>query len=139
MLETVRRSLSSLQKGLDILCSFDFATASLSAQAISERLSLPLSTTYKYIETLLEKGFLVRNPETRNYELGLTLFKLGNIISSRMKMVDIAQPHMKVLSSESGETVLLTVIAGREVVCLEREETSSRIKVSLAACRPYGY
>ncbi len=131
MLETSRRSLNSLQKGLDILCSFDSQTISLSAQAISERLNLPLSTTYKYIEALLEKGFLLRNPETRNYELGLMLFKLGNIISSRMKLVDIALPHMQTLSSTSGETVLLTVSAGNEVVCVERVETDRRIKLSL--------
>jgi DNA-binding IclR family transcriptional regulator len=131
MLESSRKLLASLQKGLDILCCFDFTRPCLSAQEISGRLNLPLSTTYKYLESLQEKGFLVRNQETRNYEIGLMLFRLGNITGSRMKLVDIALPHMKALSAGSGETVLLTVISGREVVCVERVETNGRIRLSL--------
>jgi DNA-binding IclR family transcriptional regulator len=131
MLESSRKFLTSLHKGLDILCCFDFTRTCLSAQEISDRLDLPLSTTYKYLESLQEKGFLVRNRETKNYELGLMLFRLGNVTGSRMKLVNIALPHMKALSAGSGETVLLTVISGREVVCVERVETDGRIRVSL--------
>lgn len=131
MLESSRKLLGSLQKGLDVLCCFDFTRPCLSAQEISERLNLPLSTTYKYLKSLHEKGFLVRNQETRNYELGLMLFRLGNVAASRMKPVTIALPHMKALSAGSGETVLLTVMSGREVVCVERVETNGRIRLSL--------
>jgi IclR family KDG regulon transcriptional repressor len=125
------QSITSLQKGLDILRLFDFDSETFSAQAISGRLSIPLSTTYRYLETLREKGFLVRNQETKAYELGFMLFKLGDIVSSRMRLAEIVQPHMKSLSSLSGETVLLTVISGWEVVCIEKVETNRRIKLSL--------
>jgi IclR family KDG regulon transcriptional repressor len=113
------QSITSLQKGLDILRLFDFDSETFSAQAISGRLSIPLSTTYRYLETLREKGFLVRNQETKAYELGFMLFKLGDIVSSRMRLAEIVQPHMKSLSSLS------------EVVCIEKVETNRRIKLSL--------
>ena len=75
---------------------------------------------------------MVRNQETKNYELGFMLFKLGNIISSRMKLDEIVLPHMESLSALSGETVLLTVISGWDVVCIERVEAQRAIKLSLA-------
>jgi len=131
MLERTRKSLGSLQKGLDILCCFDFMTTSLSAQTIARRLGLPLSTTYKYLDNLQEKGFIARNPETRNYELGLTLFRLGNVVSSRMKLADFILPSMRDLLEATGETVLLTVISNMEVVCVERVEITRRMRLSL--------
>jgi len=127
----MKRLISSLEKALHILSSFDFNNQVFSAQAISDRLNIPLSTTYRYLETLKERGFLLRNPVTKNYELGFMLFRLGNIVSSRMKLTETIFPHMKSLSSLSDETVLLTVISGLEVVCIERIETQRLIKLTL--------
>ena len=125
------RAINSLEKGLDILSCFDLQNNSLSAQAISERLSIPLSTTYRYLETLKTRGFLARNGMTKNYGLGFMLFKLGNIVSSHMKLIEIALPYMKSLSSLSEETVILTALNGWEVICLERVESQKLIKLSL--------
>jgi len=127
----MKEKVVSLQKGLDILCSFYFGNESFSAQSISERLNIPLSTTYRYLEIFEKRGFLIKNSETRNYKLGFVLFKMGNIVASQMKLVDIVLPHMKSLSSLSGETVLLTVISGWEAICIEKVETNRLIKLSL--------
>jgi len=127
----MKNLVSSLDKGLDILCCFDFEKKAQSAQSISERLNIPLSTTYRYLMTLGKRGFLVRDSGTKAFKIGFMLFKLGNIVSSQMKLVDIVLPHMKSLSSDSGETVLLTVINGREAMCLEKVETNKMIKLSL--------
>ena len=126
----MKKPITSLEKGLDILCSFDFAHGDLSAQTISERLKLPLSTTYRYIQTLEKKGFLTKNAGANKYKLGLMLLQLGNIVASQMKMVDIVMPHMKALALLSGETVLLNVAQGWESVCIEKIDTPKLMKVS---------
>ncbi|MGA2316222.1 MAG: IclR family transcriptional regulator [Thermodesulfobacteriota bacterium] len=127
----MKNSVSSLDKGLDILCSFDFDNKALPAQSISQQLNMPLSTTYRYLMTFEKRGFLVREPGTKNFKLGFVFFRLGNIVSSQMELIDIVLPYMKFLSSESGETVLLTVINGWEAMCLEKVETNKVIKLSL--------
>lgn len=73
----------------------------------------------------------MRNQETKNYELGFIFFKLGNIVSLRMKLAEIVSPHMKSMSYQSGETVLLTVISGWEVICLDKVEAQRLIRLSL--------
>ena len=127
----MKNSVSSLDKGLDILCCFDFEKKTQSAQSISERLNIPLSTTYRYLMTMEKRGFLARDPGTKAFKIGFMLFKMGNIVASQMKLVDIVFPHMKSLSALSGETVLLTVISGWEVICIEKVETNRLIKLSL--------
>ncbi len=127
----MKNPVSSLEKGLDILCTYNLHNEPLSAQSISKRLNMPLSTAYRYLMTLEKRGFLVRNRETKDYKLGFMLFKLGNIVSSRMKLVDIILPYMKSLSSLSGETIWLTVASGWEAVCIEIVEADKVIKFSL--------
>jgi IclR family KDG regulon transcriptional repressor len=125
------KSLTSLEKGLDILSVFDSDRSELSVQEIAASLSLPLSTTYRYLDILVSKGFLTRDAVKRKILLGPASFRMGQVASSRMSLVDIAHPYMSSLSQLSGETVFLTVISGWEAMCLDKIEQSHGIRMSL--------
>ena len=127
----MQKAVYSLQKGLEILCCFGLDRPTLSAQAISKELNIPLSTTYRYVQSLEEKQFLIKSPGTKKYGLGFMLFQLGNIAASQTKLVQVVMPHMETLASLSGETVFLTVLSGRRTVCLERIEAQKAIRMSL--------
>jgi len=124
------KKINSVEKSLDILSCFSFEHRTISAQTFSEHLGIPLSTTYRYLETLKQKGFLARSSIASNYELGLKLFKLGNIVSSQMNLGEIALPHMKSLSFLSGETILLVALNGLKAICLEQVEPQKLIRLS---------
>jgi len=68
--KNVSKPIYSLQKGLDIVCCFDHDHEVLSALEISERLKIPLSTTYRYLTVLVEKGFLARDFDSSKCTLG---------------------------------------------------------------------
>ena len=72
---------TSIEKVLDILCSFDSNHQELSVLEFSEHLNIPLSTTYKYLNILIKKGFLAKDTTTKKYSIGLTLFKIGNQVT----------------------------------------------------------
>jgi IclR family KDG regulon transcriptional repressor len=123
--------LGSAEKALNLISLFDLTHQDFYAQEFSHLLSIPLSTTYKYLDLLTRKGFLVKNPDTKKFSLGYNVFRLGNVMLEGLKLVDLALPIMKSLSMESGETVLLTVLNGWEATCLERIETQKLIKLSI--------
>jgi DNA-binding IclR family transcriptional regulator len=125
------RSTSSLKKGLDILSFFDLHQEGLTAQTVSERFNIPLSTTYRYLTALTEKGFVRRDPDSNRYMLGHMVFKLGNLTSFQTKLVQILKPHMRRLSDLSDETVLLTIINGWDAVCIDKIDSPRLIKLSL--------
>lgn len=56
----------SLEKALDILCVFEPDVPERTAQDISLLMGFPLSSTYKYLEVLLRKGFLAKTLNRRN-------------------------------------------------------------------------
>ncbi len=123
--------MASAEKVLNLICLFNTTQQEFSAQEVSQNLETPLSTTYKYLDLLNRKGFLIKNPETKRFGLGFTIFKLGNLMINGLRVVDIALPYMKKLSANSQETVLLSALNGWEAICIERIETQRLIKLSL--------
>ena len=123
--------ITSLQKGLNVLCCFGFDEETISAREISKRLNIPLSTTYRYLETLEERGFLAKDSDIGNYRLGFMIFQMGNISSLQINLINVAVLHMKSLASLSSETVLLTIISGWKTLCIESIEASRRVKLTL--------
>ncbi|MBW2207217.1 MAG: IclR family transcriptional regulator [Deltaproteobacteria bacterium] len=125
------RPFASLEKAIEILSLFDSEHQGLSAREISRMLSIPLSTTYKYLDLFLRKGFLSKDARTRELSLGLGIFKMGNLAAERISIVDIALPYMHSLSVKSGETVTLTVLHGMEGLCVETVESPRIVRLTI--------
>ena len=117
------KKTSSLQKGLEILNAFTQSKEELTVQMISEKLNIPLSTTYRYIDTLLEEGFLSRNSIHRKLEFGPVLFHLAYKIVSDIKIIDIVKPQLESLQKRSGETILLHIL--KHFQAMRNSKTSS--------------
>lgn len=59
----------SLLRGLMVLASFPADGVARSVTDVARQLGLGMSTTHRYISTLVEVGVLERNPESRQYRL----------------------------------------------------------------------
>lgn len=55
----------SLEKGLRILALFNQTTPALTQSEIAKKLDLNMTSTYRYINTLVELGYLEKNPQTK--------------------------------------------------------------------------
>lgn len=126
------KTFVSVEKVLDILLAFDVENAEISAQEISERLSLPLSSVYKYLEVLLKKGFLAKAPDSKKYILGLSVFSMLNVCIVGKNLTEIALPRMNQLRELTDETVFLTVLNGWEGMCIEKAESRRMIKIGMS-------
>jgi DNA-binding MarR family transcriptional regulator len=59
----------SLLRGLMVLASFPADGAARSVTEAAHQLGMGISTTHRYISTLVEVGVLERDPESRQYRL----------------------------------------------------------------------
>lgn len=125
------KTFVSVEKVLDILLAFDDDNTELSAQDLSDRLGLPLSSVYKYLEVLLKKGFLAKAPDSKKYILGLSVFSMLNVCIVGKSLMDIALPKMEQLRDLTDETVFLTVLNGWEGMCIEKVESKRLIKIGM--------
>jgi IclR family KDG regulon transcriptional repressor len=122
-------SSSTATKVLDILLLFDEARPELTGEAIGEAIQTPRSTTYRYIRTLTDKGFLEK-AENGKYRLGPAFIRFGSLIYGEQTLGHIALPMMTSIMSETNETVLLTRRFNRFSVCVERVEGPQAIRIT---------
>lgn len=128
---------STADKVLDVLLLFRESRSELTVDEVSDLIDTPRSTTYRYIRTLRNKGFLEKT-SAGVLRLGPRLIELGRIARSKLDISDVALPVMEEIARQTRETVLLTRLAGYNAVCLERIEGPQTIRITfeLGQIRP---
>ncbi len=126
-----QKKIAALQKGLEILSCFNNEDNELTARKLADRVGLPHSTIYRYLETLVDAGFLMRNSKDKHYRVGFMLAQLGDVAGSPTDFVEGVVFYMEQLLEALDETILFTVRRGFHGVCLVKKESRQLIKLSL--------
>lgn len=122
--------LATVTKALEILDLFANAPDGLSLTQIAEATKLPKSSVFRYLGTLEQFHYLERDEKTERYQLGLKLFQLGSLVTSRLDLRNTAVPIMWQLHKRFGETVNLAVPRNDKVVYLEVLESNDVIRMA---------
>lgn len=73
--------------------------------------------------TLIRYNYLAQDGESKAYVLGLRLFELGSLVSSRFSLLSkTASPHLAALQEKLGKTVFLSVIDKDELLYVDKKE-----------------
>jgi IclR family KDG regulon transcriptional repressor len=96
---------------------------------LSEELRLAKSTVYRLLQTLVGHGYVVQDPTMGRYHLGLKFLELGALVSNRLSIRMIAQPHLQRLMETTNETVHLGLLEGHEVVYADKIECLQTIRM----------
>lgn len=120
---------AALARGLDALACLaepDGAGAGLGVVELAERLGADKSQLSRTLQTLQDRGFVERNPETLAYRLGWRVFALAGAVARRRLLAD-APPAMRALVRELGESVHLSVREGAQVLTLLTESPEAAV------------
>lgn len=127
----MNKPFNTLEKVLDVLFLFDMQHQELSAQEIADRLAMPLSTTYRYLQVFLKNGILSKEESTGRFHLGLTIAKLGFLACEKISVIGVCHPYLKPLADSSLETAALTVLDGLGLVYVDVVESPRPVKLSV--------
>lgn len=120
--------LSSLDNALSILNLF-VPHSELSAAEISALSGINKSTVFRFLVTLENRGFLIRN-EKNKYQLGLKFYSLGQLVYNRMELISIIHPYLEQLTKVTGETSHLCILEdGYHIVFLDKALGTSALKM----------
>lgn len=120
-----RERNSTADRALHVLQMFTEERPEISAIDVAEALGVARSTAYRYLETLVQSGFLSETGRG-GFRLGLHVLELARIARKGFGLTELCVPVMKELAERFHQTVLLTKLMGNSVVCLEREESRSQ-------------
>lgn len=116
----------TLERGLDVLLTF-IAQPVSSVPEVAARTGMSKSATYRIVRSLKDRGFL-SNTGSGNYRPGPRVLQLAE--AARQAVIDVARPKMRELSQLTGETVLLTTLAGDQALAVAQVSAPQPIRLT---------
>lgn len=100
----------------------------LSLSEVARQAELPTSTVHRLLATLHRRNLVGHDPETGHWTVGVGLFRVGSAYLRIRKLPDIARPVIRALLDEVGETVNVSMLDGREIVCVAQAESHAAVR-----------
>ena len=123
-------TIQALHHALNVLETFlESGRAVQGVSEIGHHLGLNKSRVFRILNTLEQHHFVEREPDTRQYRLGLALMAFGEAVRRRLEIVQVASPILDELAEQSGETVHMGIIEGDQSVCVARRESRHSVRL----------
>ena len=116
--ESAGDSVRAVARALDILLAFRPQDEALTASELLRRVDLSRPTLYRLLRTLQRKQFLIASGDPQRFRLGPAVAQLSHVWSAGLDLGMAAEPMMRRLRDETGETVALFVPEGAFRLCI---------------------
>ena len=125
-----RYQAPTVRKAFQILRLISQSDRGLRISELSKDLGISKSTVHGITSALEELGAIKRDPLTKKYTLGFTLFELGRLAYSLTDLKDLAGPVMERLMDRTQTSVFLGVLNWEHVTILDVVESRQDLKIT---------
>ncbi|MCA1296468.1 IclR family transcriptional regulator [Paenibacillus sp. alder61] len=126
-MEDRKLTVRAVERALDILMCFT-KDSDLGLSEIAGAIGLHKSTVHRLLTTLEERGFVIRNPATDKYRLGLKIWELSAHLSHNDDPAVLLLPQMEQLRDRLGETVSLYLRDGTDRLRIQAVQSNQAIR-----------
>jgi len=120
--------VQSLDRTFDILEILANEQYGLTLAQISERLSLPKSTSHRLLGVLLQRAFVRKAEDSNRYRLGPGFIGLCSHYLNNLELKTESSPFMAELSRTTGNTVFLAIRQQDKMVYIDSEEQVNSLR-----------
>lgn len=129
--------VKSIKNAIRVLETFSVEKLNLNLTELSEKTNLNKTTLFRILSNLEEEGYILKNVNTKKYQIGIKLFELGQLVQREMIIRDISLPIMKELNSITKETIGLDVVIGEKRVTIEKAESLHVVRHTIELGKPF--
>jgi IclR family acetate operon transcriptional repressor len=126
-----------LDKSLDLLETLVAHPDGLTLAGLTAALQIPKNSAFRIASTLTLRGYLDRDEDSKQYSISRKLLALGHNAVGGRRLTELADPHLRALRDESGETALLGTLSGNSGVVLDQVASSHPVKVVVEIGHPF--
>ena len=116
--------LNTIGKAIAILETIRDAKHPLSIKEIAEAVGLNKSSLHHHIKTMTEFGYLQQDPDSRKYDIGLNLVRVGQAYLQRLDVRERGHLFLEELSRQLNETVHMLVLDNHEAVYVDKVDVN---------------
>ncbi len=124
-----RTGAESARRVLQLMLCFNRQNHTYTARQLADEVGIPLPSVHRYVALLRETGVLIDRGSGK-YSLSPRMIPLAQAARSAETLIDFADPVMRRLSSETGETVILVRMINDMATCTHRIESPRRLRIS---------
>jgi DNA-binding IclR family transcriptional regulator len=121
----------------DVLLQFLGGAHSLGVSAIARELGLSKAVVHRILRSLVDRGLLEVDPETRAYGLGPATVALGARALRDAKLRPVALPELRELQKLTGETTTVSVRVPEGRVYLDQVVSEQEIRMTVELGRRF--
>ncbi len=123
-------SVPALDKALDVIELLSEHAESMSQAEIARALDRSTSEIFRTLSALEHRGY-IRRTLAGQYRMTLKLYELSRGWSPYDELLRVAQPVMRRLSDEVGETCHLTTLRDGQIVVIAQHEAPKALRLSV--------
>jgi DNA-binding IclR family transcriptional regulator len=127
-LETGAAAVQSVDRALTIL-ELLAADGQLGVTEIAGLLNVHKSTASRLLATLEAHGLATQLPDRGRYQLGVGVLRLAAATRSRLDVVQESRAVTQALAAQTGETVNVVIVSGRETLYLDQVAGTSALQI----------
>jgi IclR family transcriptional regulator, acetate operon repressor len=116
--EKAQVSVRAVERALDILLAFKPQDDALTVSELLGRVDLSRPTLYRLLRTLQGKQFLISSGDPQRFRLGPAVAQLAHVWTAGLDLGALAEPMMRKVRDETGETVALFVPEDAYRICI---------------------
>jgi len=121
----------SCARTIDILELLSQAQEPLTLSQICEELSLPKSSAFEILNTLIQKEAVIyASEQLKGFKLSMKIFRIGTSVLSQTDLYSTAHPMLVRLGKTVGETVYLAVENHGRITYLDKVENQQPIRAT---------
>jgi IclR family transcriptional regulator, acetate operon repressor len=125
--ERAQVSVRAVERALDILLAFKPQDDALTVAELLGRVELSRPTLYRLLRTLQGKQFLISSGDPQRFRLGPAVAQLAHVWTAGLELGSVAEPMMRKVWEDSGETVALFVPEGELRLCIAEMPSSQAL------------
>ena len=131
----MKETVGTVARALAVLSAVAESEGSVGVKDIAVALDLPMSTSHRLLDLLLDVGFVQKEKQQRRYAIGPEFFRLANLVTHKTSLASRLQPVLDELTKETGETAIFAAYLPAELkatyVAMSNSPNSLRFRIDL--------
>lgn len=105
---------------------------------LADELGTTKNRIYRHLMTLANLGYVVRDPDTERYRVGIRLVQLGSAVGNQYDLLSVSRPVMRQARDALGTTIALSKVDGSQLYAIERVDGLTGVTVGVVIGSPLG-
>lgn len=116
-----------VDRTFDVLEALSWYPEGTSIAVLTEKTGIHKSTIYRLLNTLINRGYIIKDDETSKYRMTLRTYQIGSRAVPGFDLLTLSLDYLKDLCRSSHEAVHLAVPDGASIVYLFKEVASENV------------